>query len=253
MTVIPAGSFMMGRETDERSFVHAPAHEVTIGQPFAIGTFEVTWDEWQACVAAKRCTAGEVEQAGGDAGFGRGNRPVINVSWKDAMLYVRWLSKETGKHYRLPSDAEWEYAARAGSNSLFHFGDDLQFTAVCKYDNTADQSRTKGLKNRACSDGYGDRTAPVGSFRKNAFGLYDIHGNVAEWVSDCWHHRYDLDGGAPTDGSSWDKPRCLLRTVRLGSWVLPPKHRYVYARDQHTSSWRSNSLGFRVARELAPD
>ena len=182
MVVIPAGRFVMGSPASEqgRSDDEGPQHEVHIARPFAVGRFQVTFDEWDACVAAGGC-----KHRPKDEGWGRGKRPVINVSWEEAQAYVAWLSKKTGQQYRLLSEAEWEYAARAGTTTRYPWGDD------------------PGV-NRANFDGSGSQwsskqTAPVGSFEPNAFGLHDMIGNVLEWVQDCWNDGYK---GAPADGSA---------------------------------------------------
>ena len=183
MIVVPAGEFMMGSPANEEGRYPNEdlQHRVTIAGPFAVSKFEVTFDEWDACVAY-----GDCEPRVSDSGFGRGQKPVINVTWDDAQRYAAWLSKMTGKPYRLLSEAEWEYAARAGSNKRYSWGDEIG----------------KGNANcRACgSEWDAKQTAPVGSFAANQFGLYDMHGNVWEWVEDCYHGNYE---GAPTDGSAW--------------------------------------------------
>ena len=200
MVVVPAGSFMMGSPSHEagRGDDEGPRHRVTIEKPFAVGKYEVTFAEWDACVADGGCGGHRPE----DEGWGRGRRPVINVNWDDAKAYVRWLNRKTGKQYRLPSEAEWEYAARAGTTTRYNWGDDIG-------------------RNRANCNGCGSRwdrkqTAPVGSFRANVFGLHDVHGNVWEWVEDCLNYNY---AGAPADGSPWTDGDCTLAAVlRGGSW-----------------------------------
>jgi Sulfatase-modifying factor enzyme 1 len=178
-----------------------PPHEVTIAKTFAVGRTEVTFAEWDICVAEGACLKAS------DSGWGRGDRPVINVSWDDAKEYVAWLSRITGKDYRLLSEAEWEYAARAGTTTPYSWGDNIG----------------KGNANcRGCDSQWdGKQTAPVGSFKPNAFGLYDMHGNVIEWVEDRWHESY---GGAPTDGTAWLQDGDASRPiVRGGSWVSGPQ------------------------------
>ena len=199
MVVVPAGSFMMGSPSHEagRDNDEGPAHRVTIAKPFAVGKYEVTFAEWDACVADGGCGG----HRPGDKGWGRGRRPAINVNWDDAKAYVRWLSDKTGKQYRLPSEAEWEYAARAGTTTRYSWGDEVG-------------------RNRANCDGCGslwdnEQTAPAGSFRANVFGLHDVHGNVWEWVEDCWSGNYL---GAPADGSAWESGDCSRRVLRGGSW-----------------------------------
>jgi formylglycine-generating enzyme required for sulfatase activity len=203
LVVVRAGKFSMGSPEGDKdhSRDEGPQHEVTIAKPFAVGKTEVTFAEWDACVAAGGC------QKAPDSGWGRGDRPAINVSWDDAKQYVAWLSRITGKEYRLLSEAEWEYAARAGTTTTYSWGDDI------------------GKGNANC-DGCGSQwdnrqTAPVGSFKPNAFGLHDMHGNVWEWVEDPWHDSYE---GAPADGSPWVKDGdASRRVVRGGSWNNDPQ------------------------------
>jgi formylglycine-generating enzyme required for sulfatase activity len=193
MTTIPAGVFVLGDgrgrgQTDER-----PARIVSIAYAFALGRKEVTFDEWDACTADGAC-----RHRPQDMGWGRGDRPVVNVSFSDAQTYLKWLSAKTGRTYRLPSEAEWEYAARAGSTQDFTFGDDR--AQICAYANVADAASAYEWRNPDCADPFAARTAPTGSFKPNAFGLFDMHGNVWEWVEDCWHDGYAT---SPTDGSAW--------------------------------------------------
>ena len=169
MVEIPAGSFVMGSAPTGglyHSWDEVPQRTVRM-QGFALGKYEVTFDEWDACAAAGGCA-----HRPGDRGWGRGLRPVVYVSWEDAKQYVAWLSQRTGRRYRLPSEAEWEYAARAGTTTHFWWG------------NAADRNRANCA---GCGSQWDDRqTAPVGSFPPNAFGVHDMHGNVKEWVEDCW-------------------------------------------------------------------
>ena len=234
MVVIPAGSFEMGSpESDEDGYDdERPAHRVEIGEAFAVGVYEVTFEEWDACVAAGGCAG----YRPADQGWGRGGRPVINVSWEDAQAYVEWLSRKTGKQYRLLSEAEWEYAARGGSGTRYWWGDEIG----------------SGRANCAgCGSRWDDKqTAPVRSFRANGYGLYDMHGNVWEWVQDCWH------GGsyreAPTDGDAWKSGNCSRRVMRGGSWLSYPRGLRSAIRSWSVTGDRDNFLGFRVARTLAP-
>ncbi len=245
MVVLPAGRFRMGcvsgRDCDDDETL---VHEVRIAQPFAMSKYEVTFAQWDACVADGGCGGYEPD----DWGWGRGNRPVIEVSWKDAMGYVQWLSRKTGARYRLPSEAEWEYASRSGSTTKYHFGDDE--SQLCRYANHADRSTDFSWRNESCSDGVGIGTAEVGSYRPNDFGLYDMHGNVWEWVADCWNVSY---AGAPSDGSAWISGDCGSRILRGGSWfsVVPWSLRSANRRINNTSA-RFFSFGFRVARTLTP-
>ena len=193
MVVIPAGSFTMGSPATEmgRFEREGPQHKVTIAKPFAVSKFEVTFEQWDACAAVGGC------RQTSDSGYGRGTKPVNNVNWEAAQQYVAWLSKMTERHYRLLTEAEWEYVARADTDTAFFWGDEI------------------GKGNANC-DGCGSQwdgrqPAPVGSFTANKFGLYDMHGNVWEWVEDCWHD--DYRGDPPRDGSAWTTGAQILVTV----------------------------------------
>ena len=237
MVVVPAGSFMMGSPSGEagRYSNEGPMHEVTIEKPFAVGVFEVKFEEWEACRRGGGCSHNP-----DDKGWGRGRHPVINVSWKDAQAYVRWLSREAGAEYRLPSESEWEYVARAGTTGPFHFGSTIS-TEQANYD--GNYTYGSGRKGR-----YRERTVPVGGFPPNAFGLHDVHGNVWEWVEDCWHGNYR---GAPSDGSAWTSGGdCSRRVLRGGSWIFEPQFLRSAYRGRYTSGARNVYLGFRVARTL---
>jgi len=213
-----------------------PSRKVSITRSFAAGKFEVTFAEWDACVSAGGCT-----HKPNDLGWGRGNKPVIDVSWEDVTReYLPWLNRKTSRSYRLLTEAEWEYAARGVTNTSavvtkYYWGDDIG-------------------KNFANCDGCGSQwdkkgTAPVGSFTPNVFGLHDMHGNVEEWVEDCWHENYN---GAPTDGSGWTGD-CLPispRMVRGGAWNSIPISLYTVRRERYAPSLRRNILGLRIARTL---
>ncbi len=233
MVVVPAGKFVMGSPPSEpgRRDDEGPPHTVAIAQPFAVGKFEVTFDEWDACVADRQCGAAK------DEGWGRGRRPVINVSWEQAVGYTEWLSDKTGKKYRLLSEAEREYSAWAGTTTVRFWGDSAG--RACIFANVNDSSF-------GCNDGF-EYTAPVGSFKPNAFGLYDMLGNVWEWVADCYNKTYD---GAPTDGSAWSMGDCSLRVLRGGSWFYPPPDVRSASRNRSAPSGRGFIVGFRVARTL---
>jgi len=223
MTVVPAGSFEMGATKDHER----PLHQVTIAKPFAIGTHEVTFAEWDACVRDGGC-----KFKPGDRGWGRGTRPVINVSFLDAKEYVAWLSQKTGHSYRLPTEAEWEYAARGATESPFWWG------------------RSVGARRancRECSTGRSEQTMPVGSYKPNPFGLYDTAGNAAEWVEDCWNDDYR---GAPTDGSARLKGQCRLRVLRGGSFDSGSDYVRSNSRFRYDIDVRYSANGFRVLREL---
>ena len=235
LVVIPSGSFMMGSPEKEAGSYddEHPMHEVRIDYRLAVGVYPVTFDEWNACVSDGGC-GGYVPE---DNGWGRGNRPVVNVSWEDAKRYVGWLSWKTGKGYRLLSESEWEYVARAGTKTSYWWGSSIG-------------------GNRANCDGCGsrydnERTSPVGSFSENAFGLYDVHGNVQEWVEDCWNGDYD---GAPTDGSARESEDCDCeqRVLRGGSWFEFPRSLRSAYRHRGFSGNRNFNAGFRVARTLTP-
>jgi formylglycine-generating enzyme required for sulfatase activity len=231
MIVIPAGKFIMGSPANElgREPSEGPQHEVTIAEPFAVSKFEATFEEWDACAAAAACPR-ITDQ------WGRGNMPVINVSWHGAKQYVRWLAQMTGKDYRLLTEAEWEYAARAGVNARYSWGDDPR-TGHANCDGCGGQWERQ-------------QTAPVGSFKPNAFGLYDMLGNVWEWVEDSWHGSYD---GAPVDGSAWlQGGDPSYRVVRSGSWRNEIELVRAATRFERNSKVRFDTLGFRVARTMKP-
>jgi formylglycine-generating enzyme required for sulfatase activity len=171
-----------------------------------------------------------------DEGWGRSRRPVINVSWRDAVEYAKWLSEQTLKRYRLPTEAEWEYVARGGKETAYWWGKDL----------------VKGMANCTVCGGEWDykKTAPVGSFKPNTFGLYDTAGNVYEWVQDCWHDNYNR---APADGSAWKETsdeNCRQRVIRGGSWFSTPESLRSSYRDWNSADTRNVSLGFRLARDI---
>ncbi len=237
MVVVPAGSYMMGSPSHEDGRVdrESPVHRVTIPEPFAVGVYEVTFREWDACRRDGGCS-----HAPGDRGWGRGDRPVIAVSWEDAKEYVRWLSRETGAEYRLLSESEWEYAARAGTTGPFHFGSTIS-PEQANYD--GNYTYGSGRKGR-----YRKRTEPVGSFPPNAFGLHDVHGNVREWVEDCWHGSYR---GAPSDGRAWTTGGgCVRRVLRGGSWGDEPRLLRSADRYRSGTGLRLDDIGFRIARTL---
>ncbi|WP_407519741.1 SUMF1/EgtB/PvdO family nonheme iron enzyme [Methylobacterium oryzisoli] len=223
LVVVPPGEFTM---TGEAEF-EKPAHRVVIRRPFAIGRHEVTFAQWDACAAAGACKA-DVD----DHGFGRGDRPVIDVSYDEVQAFLRWLSAQARRTYRLPSEAEWEYAARAGSTTPFWWG------AVAG----------NGRANcEDCSPAPPRRTLPVGSFRPNGFGLYDTAGNAAEWVEDCWNPTYR---GAPADGAPWRAGQCQLRVLRGGSFTGRAAAARSGARFRYDRDIRYYANGFRVVRDL---
>ena len=229
MVVVPSGSFTMGSLSGEegRSNDESPQHVVRIDYMFAVGMYEVTFAEWDACVNAGGCR----RYVPDDEGWGRGNRPVNNVSWEDAQSYVRWLSARTGHNYGLLSESEWEYVARAGTTTAYSWGDNIG-------------------RSRANCDGCGsqwddEKTASTGSFSANAWGVYDMHGNVWEWVEDCYNYSYV---GAPSDGSAWESGNCSQRVLRGGSCLSRPRN--LRSANRLRSEGRDYSIGFRVARRF---
>ncbi|MDP7099244.1 MAG: formylglycine-generating enzyme family protein [Rhodospirillales bacterium] len=225
MVVIPAGGFRMGDLNDDAGKDAKPAHDVTIPRPFAVGRYEVTFSEWDACVSAGGC--GHSPE---DRGWGRDSRPVIYVSWNDAKEYVDWLSRKTGQEYRLLSESEWEYAARAGTDTKWNCGN--------KWDCLGDVAWYAGNGE--------SMTHPVGEKGANGFGLYDMHGNVWEWVEDC-KLKYS---SAPADGSAATISEACYRVNRGGSWYSNPKILLMFFRNGNNPIVRDNGLGFRIARTL---
>ena len=260
MIAVPSGSFEMGsRPTEEgRHDNEGPVRAVTIGYRLAVGVDEVTRGEFASFVSATSRAMGSScwswqgkwqERAGSGwsaPGFSQDDQhPVTCVSWNDAKAYARWLSERTGKPYRLLSEAEWEYAARAGTTAARYWGTDP--SAQCQYANGADAS-TDYPRAAACDDGYA-RTSPVGSYDANGFGLRDVLGNVFEWVEDCWNGGYD---GAPSNGGAWETGDCDRRVFRGGAWLNEPRFLRSAFRVRYSPGFRSNVLGFRVARTLDP-
>ena len=239
MIEVPPGSFTMGSPSGEegRDSDEGPQHEVRIGYRLAVGVYEVTFAEWDACVSAGGCNGYRPN----DRGWGRGQRPVIYVSWDDAQSYVAWLSNTTGHAYRLLSESEWEYVARAGTSTPFHYGATISTDQANYNGNYTYGSGRKGVDRR--------QTVPVGSFPANAFGLHDVHGNVWEWTQDCWNGSYS---GAPSDGSAWESGNCGRRVLRGGSWGSAPRLLRSAYRDRNNADVRGSSYGFRVSRMLTP-
>lgn len=226
LVLVPPGRFWMGSNENEGSDRERPRHEVTIGYPLLVGKYPVTFAEWDAAEAA-----GGVTHKPGDEGWGRGRQPVINVSWDDAQAYTAWLSKVTGKSYRLLSESEWEYCCRAGTTTAYSFGD------------TITTARAQFLGGVSLS---ANQTVKVGSFPANAFGLHDMHGNVREWCEDHWHDTY---AGAPADGSAWVSGGYKERRVlRGGSRLDSPQDLRSAGRFRNKTDGRYGFNGFRVAR-----
>jgi formylglycine-generating enzyme required for sulfatase activity len=228
MVVVPSGKFMMGSPATEKDRFdnEGPQHEVTIAQRFAVSKLDVTFDQWDACVQYGRCTRVS-------SPFGGGKQPAISVTWHDAQEYLKWLSGLTGQQYRLLSEAEWEYAARAGTTGPYSFeGDESVLGEYAWY------SRNSG-----------DQAHPVGEKKPNGFGLYDMHGNVWEWVEDCYHDSYRE---APSGGLAWIAGECGSRVVRGGAWDHVPRVLRSANRYGLSPRFRDANLGFRVGRTLTP-
>ncbi len=222
MVLIPAGTFQMGSDDNSIYSDEKPVHTVSL-QSFAMGKYEVTFEEYD-----KFCDATKRDKPAAE-GWGRGKRPVINVSWDDAKAYVKWLSEETGKDYRLPTEAQWEYACRAGSVGKYSFGDDVS-----------------QLGNYGWYDGNsGKQTHPVGEKQPNKFGLNDMHGNVREWLEDVYHDSYS---GAPSDGSAWVNGDSNRHFLRGGSWGDSDGDLRCAGRDRYVTPFGRQFRGFRISR-----
>ena len=264
MVVLPSGSFDMGSPSSEagRWDVEGPVHRVRIRHRLAVGRYEVTRREFARFVWATNrgmgnsCwvwdhDAGDWKELSGSSwrspGFSQGgDHPVVCVSWEDAVAYTRWLSRETGHEYRLLSESEWEYAARAGTRTARYWG--AGAPGQCRYANGAAAETSFDWRDEGCSDGY-TRTAPVGSFGANGWKLHDMLGNVWEWTQDCWNDDYN---GAPSDGSAWKAGDCSARVLRGSSWGSVPRNLRAATRNWVDSKDRDYASGFRVARTLAP-
>lgn len=226
MVVLPPGTYAMGAEDGNDK--ELPVHLVSISAPIAMSRFEITWDEWEACVAAAGC-----ERDPDDHGWGRGKRPVINVSWQEAKQYATWVSGVTGATYRIPSESEWEFAARASTYTNYPWGNDIgEENANCRECNTVL---------------WDHQSLEVGLYPPNPFGLYDMHGNIWEWIEDCWNGSYE---GAPQDGTAWTDGDCTLRVVRSGSWYYFPQLARSASRDNFPAHLFSYNIGIRLVREL---
>jgi formylglycine-generating enzyme required for sulfatase activity len=235
MVFIAGGRFEMGSDPKVDSVTQnyeQPRHPVTV-DAFYIGKFEVTFEEYEIFAHSTKRELPE------DQGWGHGRRPVINVSWHDAVAYTEWLSEQTGKRYRLPTEAEWEYAAGAGTDTIYWWGNDIR------------QDGKVWTNCGGCgSEWDGEKTAPVGSFQPNPFGIYDTAGNVWEWVQDCWHGSYE---GSPDDGSAWEAAGsrgCAQRVIRGGSWHGKPWKLRSANRFWVIPGYRYGFLGFRLARDV---
>ena len=271
MVVIPVGRFTMGSSSTERDRSHheGPQHEVTIGNSFAVGRSFITRGDFAAFVSETKHDAGGscyLLNVSADTaqpyknwrmpGFAQDDQhPAVCVNWDDAKAFASWLSKKTSKIYRLLTEAEREYVTRAGSTTRYSFGDDEK--SLCRYGNVADRTAKRSYlwTIADCDDGY-TYTAPVGKFAANAFGVYDVHGNVWDWTEDCWHDTYQ---GAPTDGSAWTTAsgdwtsgNCITRAVRGGSWFDNPPTFRSAVRLGRNAKYRYSDQGFRLARTLSP-
>ena len=272
MVVVPAGSFTMGSPASEkdRRNNEGPQHVVTIARPFAVGRFQVTVEQFAAFVAetghdvGSSCWTfedGKPQERQGrswrNPGFEQaGKHPAVCLSWADATAYVDWMSRKTGKTYRLLSEAEWEYVARArtepGAYPRYWFGNEEK--DLCRYANAFDQEAkskipgTSGWTIAPCNDGHA-YTAPAGSFPANGFGLYDMAGNTWQWTADCWNESYK---GAPSDGSAWVAGDCGRRVLRGGSWINGPRVLRAANRDRNAAGLRYCFNGFQLARTLTP-
>jgi formylglycine-generating enzyme required for sulfatase activity len=241
MVIIPAGKYLMGSPDtgkDDRKN-ELPQHEVTIAKPYAVGRYEVTLGEWNACFRSGACAdaLGFLKPSGREA-FGGDSQPVFDVSWADVEAYIKWLNGVSGRNYRLLSEAEWEYAARAGTTTPYPWGAEHGWGAHGNVALARDRDKWEAS------------TAPVGSFPPNQFGLYDMHGNVMEWTQDCWNDNYN---GAPIDGSAWMSGDCSIHPVRGGSFGWPPIDSAYRLSGVDSVSPRTQYLwgtGFRLARAL---
>jgi formylglycine-generating enzyme required for sulfatase activity len=230
MVVIPAGTFKMGDIQDTGNRYEELVHTVNIPKPFAIGRYPIIFEDYDRFASVTN------RPLPNDEGWGRGRQPAINVSWDNTVEYTYWLSEQTGKRYRLPTEAEWEYAARAGTETDYWWGNKMKSgMANCKGGGTRWGGR---------------QTSLVGSFPPNPFGLYDTAGNVFEWVEDCWHESYK---DAPTDGSAWLEANggdCGQRVLRGGSWFYKPVFLRASYRTRGDADYRSSKVGFRLARDI---
>jgi formylglycine-generating enzyme required for sulfatase activity len=239
MIAVGPGHFLMGASEEESGSTgnERPQHEVSFAEPFAIGRFAVTMSEWDACVADRGCSYRPA-----DHGFGRGTQPAINILWDDAQEYVAWLSRKTGRSYRLPSEAEREYVARAGTTTAYWWGDEfLPAQANC-------DSANRGLIAASTADAQASaRPLPVQSFAPNPWGFYQVHGNVYDWVEDCWNDNYN---GAPSDGSAWTDGRCDRHVLRGGAFSRNAQTARSAARLWSASPNRMIYMSVRVARTM---
>lgn len=258
MIVLPAGEFMMGSpENEAERRDNEPLHAVTISRPFAMSATPITWNQWEACARDNWCDGESVDEAlrlnfdgtpnADYQDYGRGTRPVVGVNWYDAQKFVGWLNWKTGRDdaYQLPSEAQWEYAARAGTASPFPWGDAVDFN-FGNFGMPGHEIRGGYAEGR---DVWVEETSPVASFQPNAWGLYDMHGNIFEWTQDCYEADY---AHAPRDGSANTEGNCANRVFRSGTFASNPyMQRSARRGAPYPNSARGrNYLGFRVAMIL---
>ena len=247
MVVVPAGEFVQGSDKVESGHLdEKPQRTVKFERPFAVSKYETTFAQWDACVADGKCPKAD------DAGFGRGKFPAVNISWPEARAYADWLAAKTGKPYRLISESEYEYAARAGSKTAWFWGGNDAKAKACEYANLHDEVGKEAHPNYVwshvlCSDGAAEN-AEVGKYKPNAFGLHDMLGNVREWVADCHILGY---ASAPTDGTvRKHEGACEKRVVRGGAWLDGPSTARSAYRYSEVENMRNYQTGFRLARDL---
>jgi formylglycine-generating enzyme required for sulfatase activity len=246
MVRIATGTFAMGAPDSERNRDddEGPVRDVSMEREFAMAKSETSWSEWQACMDDGACVAPTGHSMPEGSDWGKGTRPVITVSWSDAQAYVSWISEKTGRTYRLPTEAEWEYVARAGAQSRYQYGDDPK--TLCRIGNGADLATNFNNRND-CYDRIGRETAPGGSFEPNAFGLFDMIGNVWEWTEDCWNTSYH---SAPISGEAWRTGDCSQAVIRGGSWGSYPHNLRFATRQGLERNYRGHEVGFRVAADV---
>jgi formylglycine-generating enzyme required for sulfatase activity len=239
MVVVPAGKFTMGSPDSEQGHNpdESPQHGVTFAAPFAVGRFSVTFEEWDTCVSEGGCNGYKPP----DQAWGRGRRPVTNVSWDDAKAYVAWLSEKTGRRYRLLSEAEREYVTRAGTKSAFWWGSSISTNQA-----NFDGELTYG---EGTTGEFLGKTVVVDAFSPNPWGLYQVHGNLYDWVEDCYHDNYR---GAPSDRAAWTSEDCVAHVARGGSWLDDLRSLRSAYRLHLPAAVRFRNLGFRVGRALTP-
>ena len=262
---IPGGTFRMGDLSGEGDDDEKPVHSVAVSA-FKLGKYEVTVGQFRRFVEATAYRTDAERNVNGNDGcytytgdgwkwtWGRSwhnpgysmedDQPVTCVSWNDVQAFIAWLAVQTGESYRLPSEAEWEYAARAGSTTKYHFGN--AESQLCRYANHGDTSTDYSDRNRSCSDGIGERTAAVGRYQPNTYGLYDMHGNVWELVQDCFNGNY---AETPSDGRPWTRGDCTVRVIRGGSWGTGPDGLRSANRGRSRLTDRNTTRGFRLAQD----